>query len=309
MKIFKQICSLFGVFAVAAVMALLGSSSVFADEKQAEQRIQISPAIQDIGELKPGEKITETFKVQNIGTKTFNFKVGVSPYSVTDENYTQDYTNTNQYTDIVNWIGFSQTEGTIEPNGEVEIAYTITVPADVPAGGQYALIHAEVTPGETSGDGAGIATVQRVGMKLYTNVQGNTRKTGSIIENKVPSFMFNPPISATSIVENTGNTHTPAKYILQVFPFFGGEEVYTNEENPDTLTILPETRRLNTITWPNSPQLGLFRVKQTVTIFDETSVTEKIVFICPIWFLFIVLLIIFCVVFWIISRIRNRNRY
>lgn len=309
MKVFKQICSFFGVFAMAAIMTLLGSNSVFADEKQAEQRIQISPAIQDIGELKPGETKTETFKVQNIGSKSFNFKVGVSPYSVTDENYTQDYTNANQYTDIVNWVKFSQTEGVIEPNGEVEIAYTITVPADVPAGGQYALIHAEITPGENSGSDTGIATVQRVGMKLYTNVQGDTRKTGSVIENKIPSFLFNPPVTATSIVENTGNTHASVKYVLQVYPFFGDEEVYTNEENPTTLVLLPDTRRMNTITWEGAPALGIFRVKQTVSFWNETSTVEKMVFLCPIWLIFIVLLILFCVIFWIVSRIRNRNKY
>ena len=114
-------------------------------------------------------------------------------------------------------------------------------------------------------------------------------------------------MSATSIVENTGNTHANAEYVLQVYPLFGNEEVYTNEENPMTLTILPETQRFNTVTWPNAPHLGIFRVKQTVTIFGETSVTEKVVFLCPIWFMFIVLAIIFCAIFWIITRIRARK--
>ena len=47
---------------------------------------------------------------------------------------------------------------------------------------------------------------------------------------------------------------------------------------------------------------------ETVTIFDETSVTEKIVFLCPIWFLFLVLLIIFFVIFWLVSRARSRHQ-
>ena len=128
-----------------------------------------------------------------------------------------------------------------------------------------------------------------------------------MIENKIPTFLFNPPISASSIVENTGNTHANVKYVLQVYPFFGDEEVYTNEEDPTTLVLLPDTRRLNTVSWEGAPSLGIFRVKQTVSFWDETSTTEKLVFLCPIWFIFIVLLIIFCAIFWIVSRVRNRK--
>lgn len=308
MKIFQQLkYVLFAVFA-STTMVVLGSGAVHASEIP-DYRIQISPAKEDIGELKPGETFTGTFKVQNTGSKSFEFKVGVAPYTVIDEHYTPDYDKSNQYTDIVNWVKFSQETGSVEPNGEVEIAYEVKVPADVPAGGQYALLTAETIGNQNNSNTSGVVTVNRVGMILYSNVQGKTRKTGSVIENKVPSFLFNPPVSATSIVENTGNTHANAEYVLQVYPLFGNEEVYTNEETPMKLTILPETQRFNTITWPNAPHLGIFRVKQTVTIFGEVSTVEKTVFLCPIWFMFIVLAIIFCAIFWIVTRIRaRRNR-
>ena len=95
---------------------------------------------------------------------------------------------------------------------------------------------------------------------------------------------------------------------MQVFPLFGDEEVYTNEENPVKQMVLPGTNRYNELSWDGAPALRIFRVKQTVKIFDEVSVTEKMVFLCPIWFLFIVLLLIFCVIFWIVSRVRNRRK-
>ena len=95
---------------------------------------------------------------------------------------------------------------------------------------------------------------------------------------------------------------------MQVFGLFGDEEVYTNEENPTTATVLPDTSRFNTQIWEGAPALGIFRVKQTVSILDQESVTEKIVFLCPIWFLFIILLIIFAAVFWIVNRVRTRNK-
>ena len=307
MKVIHRFSKFFVGVALATVALLgLNSSSAYADELP-QYRIQMSPAREDIGELKPGEKYTGTFKVQNTGAKPFDFKVSVSPYSVIDDRYTPNYRDNNQYTDIVEWVEFSTEGGHVEPNGEVEVAYTVKVPADVPAGGQYAVLTAEIVS-EKKDDITGISVNGQVGMLLYSNVQGTTRKTGSVLENKVPSFRFNPPITATSIVENTGNTHATAQYVLQVYPFFGDEEVYTNEEKPDELVILPETRRFNTLSWSGSPHLGLFRVKQTVKFLGESSVTEKVVFLCPIWFLFIIILLIFCIIFWIVTRIRQRKR-
>jgi len=317
MKVFQNIRRFLGASLMAAVFALSSFSPVMAVNEVPEYRIQLSPAKQDIGDLKPGEKYTGTFKVQNTGSKAFDFKVGVSPYTVVDEYYSPEYSKETQFTDIVNWVKFSKETGTLEPNGEAEISYTISVPSDVPAGGQYAVLTAETTNEDSNTDGSGIVAVRRVGMILYSNVQGSTRKDGSISENKIPTILFNPPISATSIVTNDGNTHGTASYVLEVCPLFSGkasdgtlcdEEVYTNRENPDTLTILPETRRFNTVTWAGSPKLGIFRVRQTVTLFGETSETEKIVFLCPIWFAFIIILIIFCAVFWIITRVRARGR-
>lgn len=307
MKTFQKFACLLGTVFTLALMTFFSSNQALAADVP-DYRIQISPAKEDIGELKPGEKYSGTFKVQNTGSKPFDFKVGISPYTVEDELYSPNYNATNQYTDIVDWIKFSKETGTVEPNGEVEVAYEIKVPADVPAGGQYAILTAETTNEDNNTGNSGVIAVRRVGMLLYSNVKGNTRKTGSVLENKVPSILLNPPVSATSVVENTGNTHANARYVLQVYPLFGDEEVYTNEEDPMTLTILPETRRLNTITWPNAPHLGIFRVKQTVTIFDQSSTTEKVVFLCPVWFLFIVIALIFCAIFWIVTRIRARKQ-
>ncbi len=308
MKIFQKISKVFAAFLLATLMVVSSAAGVWADEEVPQYRLQLSPAKADIGDLKPGETFTDVVKVQNTGKNAFNFKMSVAPFTVKDEYYTQDYDTTTQYNDIVNWVKFSQTTGHVEPNEQVEVAYTIRVPADVPAGGQYAILMAEIVNDEEEQQTSGVGMVRRVGMLLYSNVQGTTRKEGDILENKIPSILFNPPVSATSIVENTGNTHATATYILQVYPLFGNEEVYTNEENPATLTILPETRRFNTVTWPNAPQLGIFKVKQTVTIFGKTSTTDKVVFLCPIWFLFIVLLIIFCAIFWIITRVRARKQ-
>lgn len=298
----RKIC---GGFLLALMIALFGVMPVSADGEKPDYRLQISPVRLDL-DLEPGTTSTGTFEVQNTGLKAYDFVLGVDPYSVTDENYSIDSETRTTYTDIVDWITFSQNEGHVEPNQNQEITVTVTVPDDVPAGGQYAMIYAEMVRDDEL-ESTGVAVNHRVALLVFSEVEGNTRREGQVLETKIPTILFNPPITATSLVENTGNVHATAYYTLQVFPLFGDEEVYTNEENPATLTILPETQRFNSISWDGAPQLGIFRVRETVTILDDTQTIEKIVFLCPIWFLFLILLIIFFVIFWLVSRARSRK--
>lgn len=306
MRVLKNLARYIVVLCLAVVGVLVGSNTVFAEEVP-EYRIQVSPARLEL-DLRPGASTTAKFKVQNTGSKEFNFELSTGPFSVTDENYSQDLSSTSNYTYIKDWVKFSKDGGTVPAGTEQEITVTVNVPKDIPAGGQYGVIFARM---KESDDGTigGVKAEKQVGILVYSkNVEGNTRLEGGVIENKVPSFMFAPPINATSIVENKGNVHAEATYIMQVYPLFGNEEVYTNEENPEKRTILPETRRLNTMSWDGAPQLGIFRVKQTVKFLDDTKVTEKLVFICPLWFLFVVLAIIFLAIFWIVSRVRGRGK-
>lgn len=285
------------------------TSQAYAEEIPKE-RIQVSPATVSIDDMKPGDTKEFKFKVQNTGSEPFRYEIFTTPYSVINENYEQDFSSDTNYTDIAKWITFSQDGGEIQPDKQDEITATIKVPQDVPAGGQYASVMIHTLGNPTSSDGgdkSAVSITNQIGLIVYSNIAGETRKAGSIVESKIPSFLFAPPITATSVVENTGNVHAKATYILQVYPFFGSEEVYTNEEQPTTITILPETRRLNTITWDGAPQLGIFKVKQTVKFLDKTEVTEKVVFLCPIWFLLIILAIIFLVIFLIVSRIFKKG--
>lgn len=305
----KKIRTLF-LLVVMSVLATCGmffrNNNVYAEELP-DYKIAISPAQNSFGDIKPGETYSGTFKVKNKGKESFDFNVEFSPYSVESETYNVNYDKETQYTDIAKWLSVNINHGTIEAGGEVEIVYDFTVPKDAHGGLQAGTIMVSMAGGENESDD-NVQAVRRLAYVVYANVDGDVIKTGKVIENKIPSFLFNPPIMATSVVENTGNVYTVAQYSLQVFPLFSDEEIYTNEETPEGNVVFPETKKLNTISWEGSPQLGIFKVRQTVKIFDEESVTEKIVFLCPLWFLFIVILLIFCIIFWIVSRIIKRKK-
>ena len=272
--------------------------------------LQISPTKQKIS-LTPGSSYVGTFKVHNAGTAPFSYSVSATPYSVTNDNYSPDYTGLTNYTQIADWVTFDKaTEtGTLQPGQVVEVAYTVNVPKDAPAGGQYAALMAQTEDGNA--DDATVAVIHRVGMILYAAVPGETKESGEIVKNTVNSFYFNPPLTVSSLVKNTGNVEQTAKYTVKIYPLFSSEAVFSNEEAPDkekSLDVIPDTSRFNSITWEGAPQIGIFSVEQTIEFAGQVSTNKKLVLICPLWLLFVIFALLFFIIFWLVSRARSRKR-
>lgn len=290
----------------AVVYSCLYINASLAYAAEADYHLGISPTQSNLGTVEPGKVYNGEFEVWNQGNKTAEYEIDIAPYSITNEKYEPTYDQNSIYTEITNWIKTSAQSGIIEPGKIDKIDFTITVPEDAHGGSQSAVIIIRLKqPAES--DSTAVETVQQLGYLVFGNVDGDITRTAKILENKIPSFIFDPPIIATSVVENTGNVYTNASYTLQVFPLFGNEEVYTTEENPELKVIFPETKRYSEISWEGAPALGIFRVKQTIKIFDEVSEVEKLVFLCPLWFIAIILLLIFLIIFWIVSRVRGRR--
>lgn len=282
------------------------SGTVAADGGVPEYRLQISPAQNNLGELQPGETYTGTFRVQNTGQKPYQYNTEVTPYSVQGEKYEPLFNTTNQYTLMQDWVTIDGGEGEVQPGEETEVKYTIEVPRDAPAGNQNAAIAVTMLDDSVASE-SGIKTIQQASFIMFSNIAGETRETAEIVNNKVPSFLFAPPVTASSVVKNTGNVYTVAEYTLDVKSFFGGKDVFTTPEEDRKEIIFPDTERYNEVSWEGAPQIGLFKVKQTVKIFDEVSEVEKVVFLCPLWFLILIIAIIGVIIFWIVSRILKRK--
>ena len=238
----------------------------------------------------------------------------MGPFSETKgENSKDDYGNVNYidkstYNMMVDWIEIENTTGSVEPNGVVTIPFTINVPEDAPAGGQYAsIIVRDTTPPGYEDEGVAVDSVMQILSILYAEVAGETRDEGEVSLNAMPSFLLNGPITAESMVRNNGNVHTVAEYTLQVWPLFSNEEICTNEEEPETSLVMPETERYHTQSC-DLPSIGIFRAKQKVKIFDQISEVEKMVIICPLWLLFLIAFVIIALIIWIVMKVRGRKR-
>lgn len=314
-KFFKNVLAVVAVGILAMFLETLPLAQVFADEILSS--MTVSPPTQRMI-LMPGETYNGSLKISNSNDNKNDLKYSASIGSFSqvkdgkskDDYGSVDHISRSNYNQIMDWIELDKETGTVAPNSTDVLSYKINVPKDAPAGGQYAMIiirDETVNSDEDSGNVA-IQNVMQFGSIIYAEVTGETREAGAILENNVPIISFGSPLMVSSMVRNDGNVHTDAEYTLQIYPLFSDKEVYSNEEEPMTSLILPESERYNALTWDEAPMVGIFKVRQTVKIFGDTSVVEKIVIICPLWLLFVIVIATMLIIFWLVSKSKKRQK-
>ena len=272
--------------------------------------LQIQPTAVRMG-LKPGDVVDQEFKVTNIGSEDFTFKVYASPYSVVGDDYQNNFANENNYNQIYRWISFDQAEYSLAAGEEKMVSFKVTVPQDVPAGGQYAVVFAEASGNSGSngsGSGGSVEAVSRVGLVVYASVAGETRSESEILDFELPTVHFSfdaPDVVAHAKVKNSGNVDFEAKYSMEVNYFFGGGEAYSDEE---TYLILPETERFVEMSWEGTPLLGFFNVTFSVTAGGETQEVTKFVLVLPPWLLIIAIVVLTILIIGIILMVVERKK-
>ena len=303
----KKITKIFIAIAIGSIISFMGLSS--RASATSGSVFSVSPMNQRIN-LTPGETYHGTFKVTNPAksTVTLNYVLEVTPMTVDDENYTLSFDNNGDYNQIVNWVVLDKTYGTIEPNQTEEVQFSIVVPENTPAGGQYCAIAVTSIPSEATEEGVNLQDRIRISHLLYTEVAGETVRKGNIDEANVASFLLSGNITGTSRISNTGNVHSDAHYTLQIFPLFSGEEIYTNEEDPEKAIIFPSTTKFSSLEWKETPSVGIFHVIYKVNFEGVESKVDKMVIVCPLWLLFLIILAIFLIIFKIWSSKKNREK-
>ena len=274
--------------------------------------ITMSPMNQRII-LNPGEKYTGTFTISNDQYNKYDFKYKIIPQPFyVDENYHVYFDESDNLNQIVDWTTTDVKYGVLAPGSYQRINFTIDTPKDAPAGGQYvAITVASDLDGDSSIESSDAMVLnQGMGMAhiIYAEIAGTTRHSGEVLSTNVPSFIFDGNISAESTIKNTGNTHGVATYTMQVFPLFSSEEVFTNEEDPEDKTILPNRTLTNKTVWDKTPMVGIFNVKYTVEFEGVTTEVTKLVIKCPLWLFFIIIFVIIAIITWLIVKARNRKK-
>ena len=312
MKKIKNIIIVVFTFAVFGFIAPVSNFSyVYADGEKPLTNLAMSPMYEKII-LVPGQSYTSEFSIISPANSQVDFD-----YKIYAQNYYRDENNNAIFEDVngtgkmVDWITIdSPTTGTLTPNESRKVQFTINVPEDAPAGGQYAAITVATASPENVGQNGGISIREQLAIAytVYAEIAGNTVRQGEIYDLNLPSFLFSGEIVGSAMVKNTGNVHDDAKYTLQIFPLFSNEEVYTNEENPDTRLVLPNRTLYHENVWDNTPMVGIFNAVYTVEFEGLTSQISKMIIVCPLWLLFIILFVIIALIIWIMIRIRVRKK-
>ncbi|MDR2524484.1 MAG: hypothetical protein LBC95_03045 [Candidatus Nomurabacteria bacterium] len=303
---------LLGAALVFSAMLPIFSTVAAAENDEAKPRIwiQVSPVSNQLT-LDEGQKYDGKLKVTNVGADTFDFRVYTNDYFVTDLDYEPIYEGSESTRNqIVDWTSFDQTEyKNLEPGASIEVPYHIAVPDSAPGGSQYAVLFAEVVGEEQQQlTGTAIQTVNRVGSLLFAKIRGETQETGELASIDQNWLFFAPPVTAQSVVKNTGNVDFAVHHTVTIKPPLGDKEIYKN--TVDKL-ILPETSRKLEQKWEEAPFVGLFRVENQVKFLDQTHSDFSYVLIAPLWLLItaavILLLIIVIAVRMIVVGVRNRR--
>ena len=276
-----------------------------------ENTFTLMPMSQQIN-LTPGESYTGYITIVNPvdATEDFSYKVSISPYSVIGENYTADLQTVSGRNEITKWITISEPTGTVNPNESKKVEFTINTPSNAPGGGQYAALAVSSNPANTDSDGVAVKNIFEMASLIYANVAGDIKRGGEILENNVPGFVAVTPIQVTAMFENTGNIHEVATIILKVSNFFTGEVILPTEEDDGQFSeiVMPESTYFASRDISNLPALGVVKVNQTIYYNGSSSVSERDVIICPIWFLLLVIAVFASIIVFIISRIKIHKK-
>ena len=271
----------------AAILSL-PSFAVYAEEQKPSIAPKITPVSQHLI-LRKNESYTDTFKMANSGAKDFNFSVYAAPFTVSGEDYQMNFSHENNHTQLSRWLEFKQDDGKFTKKakylvkaGETrEITYRVLVPGDIPDGGQYALIFAEIDGKDVAPSQNGVRAIPRLSMVLYGRTDGGTRQEVDIVEPKIPGFLINSNISASVLIKNTGNTDVDSEAELSVSTLFGkklqsarlGQKIFPGQPFRSKVAI-------DKI----KPFFGIYKVDYKVKVYDKVfQRTTLVLMMSPIF--------------------------
>ncbi|MBR2544030.1 hypothetical protein IKF04_01875 [Candidatus Saccharibacteria bacterium] len=264
--------------------------------------------------LMPGKVTEGSIKIVNPAdaTEDFSYKVTVTPYGVVGEDYKADLETDSTRTAIAKWIEIEEPTGKIKPNESKEVKFKINVPANAPVGGQYATIAVSSNADTSSSSGVAVQNVLEMASVIYGTVNGPIEHKGEILENNVPGFIVSPPATLSALIKNEGNIHEDASFTIKVTDFFSGNTILPTENDDGEYSelIMPETTRYIEREVGNLPALGVVKVVQTINYMGkEPSTTDKVIIICPIWFMALVAATTLAIIFTIVQIIRKHRKH
>jgi hypothetical protein len=285
-----------------------------------ERGFAVSPAVISV-DIATGKTTEGEYKVYSTASETWRMRAGVSPLSVTGENYEMDTIHFTPRNEVVRWttLGLRGCEiekydgdmmyFSLQPREECWVQYRIDVPTDAPSGSQHMSFWVEDLANASelkyAGSNAGVKQNNRIGLSISANnADGESKLCGEILEQNIPFWVQKSPFETNYLIENCGNLDFYADVSLKVDSLFG-RELYRSEK-PERNLVFAETTRRTPIGWTEA-NIGIYKVTQTVKYLGETHPITKWVLLMPVWLIIVFVAIILAIIF-LIVRIKSRSR-
>jgi len=317
---------LVGVLGMVGVVTLTISNSAYAriNEdivlKDGGVGIAISPARTQF-DISPGSTTTGKMRVRGTGQDTNLVFAQLSPFSVENYTYQQNFNNTTQRNEILRWsslelsecdeVPMSDSSKTkiyfeLRPQEECFVDYIISTPANAPGGSQHMALFVQSYVENTIDSGsAGIVSSHRIGMTMFaSNRDGKVDEQGRLIKQDIPFWVFSGPLKTAMTIENSGNIDFNATVEIETKNLFGN--IVYKSEKPKEVIVMAGTIRTTSSDW-DSAGIGIYQTTQTVRFLGEEHVKTKWSFLIPLWLLIAILIALSIFVLSVVYGFRKKS--
>ncbi len=209
--------------------------------------ITVSPPVIELN-AKPGEKLSERFRIRNNQTTATNLKVDVKKLSSDSTSGEPIPAEPKSEDEFVSWMKVDQPSFAVQPKEWADVNFTIDIPESASYGYYYVLRIAPENQDKVNGVGTSIKG------EVYVVVLLNVVHEGAIAKGELVSFKPNTfvgeylPIEFTAKIANKGNIHIkPSGNIF--IRSFKDKDVAILDINAGRASVLPGGARTYTSSW------------------------------------------------------------
>lgn len=235
----------------------------------------VSPAIVE-QTIRPSGSIENSFVINNDEPKEQTFFFTIQKFKPKNGDGQQEFLPPTDLEGLPKWISLETPFIKLAPGERTEVKYKIDVPSDASAGGNYAVIFVSNLPPVNALPN--VAVGARLGVLLFTTVEGNVVKTAQLSQGSAKKDQKNWVISLP--IRNTGNTHIQPVGDVTITNLFG-HKLATLPLNEDKKRLLPGEERIFDIVW-NPSSVAWWKtivpLKADVNLQQPTALTQTISF-------------------------------
>jgi hypothetical protein len=176
-----------------------------------------------------GASVRDTVLVSNFGDQPLTLHVYANDAINTTDGGFDLRPSADPPKDAGGWVKFDDGKPfqTVPPKSKLEMPFTLTIPANAPAGDHAAGIVAALTMPSTDGKGNRVNVEQRVGSRIYLRVAGDLKAQLSVTHAAATYHgTWNPfgsgSADVTYLITNTGNVRLGAAQSVHVTTPLGG---------------------------------------------------------------------------------------